>query len=431
MRVGRSSYSRRELLRVALGTGAACLAASLGCRRSRQRAEEARPKPGGSARYFVFLFLSGGHDTVFTTDPKRAGEVDRRVTLPSENQIVEAGGLRLGPHFAPLQPWASRMTILNGVQVGTANHETGFKQFFRLKSNTISHVPTALDVIGLHRDQSPLGAIYLNLSHRVLHSPAYFGTADRFYYGPANVFEEAEAAEPEELRAAASALREEAQALARRPRSRQAEVTASAMRDVAAFFERMRELPPLTVDKVSDDYVAQSMSAGLERAAWILEHDLARCVGVDLGLLGWDTHIGNEVKQAEMNGNFVRYLASFLRQLEVRRNRNGTLLDNTVVVCGSDLGRFPQVNDMLGKDHLPQTAFFFFGPGFARGRAFGRTGPRMESLPISYKTGEPAKDGRIVGLDDVGATVLALAGLEPDRYGYAGKRLEFLLDSAT
>jgi hypothetical protein len=84
---------------------------------------------------------------------------------------------------------------------------------------------------------------------------------------------------------------------------------------------------------------------------------------------------------------------------------------------------------MLGKDHLPQTSFVFAGPGIRGGKTFGKTGRRMEGLPIAYKTGDPAAAGRVPFLDDVGATLLHLAGIDPERYGYSGKVCEFLLDS--
>src|SRR5690606_33440261 len=132
------------------------------------------------------------------------------------------------------------------------------------------------------------------------------------------------------------------------------------------------DVPPMAVTARSTDYVAQSMAESLDRALWLIEHDLCCGVVVDVGLLGWDTHIRNEAKQGEMNGHFARFFDDYLTELHARRNRHGILAQRTVTIGGAELGRFPRQNDMLGKDHLPQTSFLFAGPGLGAGRSFGR-----------------------------------------------------------
>lgn len=419
--------TRRDIVKLALGTGAWLAGTALGC--GGKRPPPPAPAAAGRPRYWVLILLSGGHDTLYTTDPKTAGDVDEIVTLPQENRIVTAGELRLGPHFAPLERWASKLTILNGVQVGTVNHDTGQKQFFHLKTNIVDGMPSALDVIATRRDGPPLGVAYLNLSARVMHSPAYFGTADPFYFGKSDVFEQVARARPDELSTLAKVLRRQAGDLGRRgPGWREAEQTAVYLKEVADFFERVATVPPLVSAGRSTDYVTQTMAEGLERALWLIEHDLCCGVVLDLGLLGWDTHIRNESKQGEMNGNFARFFDEYLAELHDRKNRHGVLAQQTVTVVGSELGRFPHQNDMLGKDHLPQTSFLLAGPGLRAGRSFGRTGRRMEGLPIAFRNGDPAEAGRVPLLDDLGATLLHLAGLDPERSGYRGKVCDFLLD---
>lgn len=375
------------------------------------------------------ILLSGGHDTLYTTDPKVARDVDSIVTLPTANEIAATGDLRFGAHFAPLARWAGELSVVNGIQVRTVNHDTGQKQFFHLKTNIADMMPTALDVIASHRADQPLGVAYLNMSSRIMHSPAYFGTADEFYYGKGNVFDQVERATPQELATLAGALRRQAGDLGSRAAGwREAEQTQVYLREVADFFERVATVPPLVTSQRSDDYVAQSMSEALERTLWLLENDLCCGVVLDLGVLGWDTHVQNEMKQAEMNGYFVKFFDDYLSDLRARKNRHGLLADNTVTVVGSELGRFPRQNEMLGKDHLPQTSFLITGPGIRKGASFGATGRRMEGLEVSYLDGKIAAAGRVPVLDDIGATLLRHAGLEPDRYGYSGQVCEFLLD---
>jgi len=421
--------SRRDVLRLALGTGAWLAGSSLACdRKRRPEVVASTPRP----RYWVLMLLSGGHDTLYTTDPKTASEVDIIVTVPTENKLVTAGDLRFGPHFAPLSRWGTKLSMLNGVQVRTVNHETGQKQFFHLKTNIADAIPSALDIIATRRSGQPLGVAYINLSSRVMHSPAYFGTADKFYFGDGDVFDEVARAGPDKLAVLAKVYRQQASELGKSARGwREAEQSRAYLAEVADFFERVADVPPLGPRERSTDYVAQSMAKSLDRALWLIENDLCCGVVVDLGLLGWDTHIRNEAKQAEMNGNFVELFDDYLAGLHARKNRHGSLAESTLTVVGSELGRFPHQNDMLGKDHLPQTSLLFAGPGIRAGRSFGRTGPRMEGLPIAYRTGDRAEAGRVPLLDDVGTTLIHLAGLDPERYGYTGRVCEFLLDGAT
>ena len=417
-------------MKLALGTGAWLAGASLGCsgkrRPERTTADSIRP------RYWVLILLSGGHDTLYTTDPKAEKDVDSIVTLPTENKVVTAGELRFGPHFAPLSRWASELTVLNGVQVRTVNHDTGQKQFFHLKTNIVEAMPSALDIIATRRNGQPLGVAYINLSSRIMHSPAYFGTADQFFYGKGDVFEQISRARPEELAALAKTPRHQAGNIGRSGAGwREAQQTAVYLREVADFFEHVAKVPTLLASERSTDYVAQSMSESLDRALWLIEHDLCSGVVLDLGVFGWDTHIRNETKQAEMNGNFAKFFDDYLTDLHARKNRHGSLAQQTVTIVGSELGRFPRQNEMLGKDHLPQTSFVFAGPGIRPGKSFGRTGRRMEGLPISYANGDLAEAGRVPFLDDIGATMLHLAGLDPERYGHSGRVCEFLLSGTS
>ncbi|MEO8699413.1 MAG: DUF1501 domain-containing protein [Kofleriaceae bacterium] len=413
--------TRRDIVKL----GAGWLAASLlGCNKPVSRAVPANDR----TRYWVLILLSGGHDTIYTTDPKTTGDVDAMVTLPTDNQITDTV-VRFGPHFAPLARWAPKVAVLNGVQVRTANHDTGQRQFFHLKTNIVDGMPTVLDAIATRRTGQPLGVASINLSSRVMHSPSYIGTADKFYFGDADIFDQIARANPQELAALAKVYRAQAGTVGRSGASwRESATTTRYLREVADFFERVADVPPLVSRERSSDYVAQSMAESLDRALWLIENDLTTGVILDLGLLGWDTHIRNESKQREMSGNFATYLDDFFTQLHARKNAHGVLADRTVSVVGSELGRFPRQNDMLGKDHLPQTSFMFMGPGIRGGRVFGKTGKQMEGLPISYSTGDVAASGRVPLLDDVGTTLLRLAGMDPERYGYGGRACEFLLD---
>src|SRR5262249_21743709 len=136
--------SRRDLLKTGL---AAAIASALVARPRRARADlPARPR---GPRYFCSIFLSGGVDAIYTTSPKRRADVESWVDVPyAPSAIVEAGSLRLGPHLASFAPLASRLAILNGVQVHTANHNTGAEQFVRMRTRTRPEMPPIFQLIG-------------------------------------------------------------------------------------------------------------------------------------------------------------------------------------------------------------------------------------------------------------------------------------------
>src|SRR5690606_21120600 len=117
-------------------------------------------------------------------------------------------------------------------------------------------------------------------------------------------------------------------------------------------------------------------------------------------------HIANAERQLRMNAAFVTHFRRFLDALAATQGAHGPLAEQTLVVAGSDLGRFPRLNDMQGKDHLPQTSFFFAGPGLSTGKAFGGTGKSMQGLALDLATGATAKGTHRPYLDDVGTTIL-------------------------
>src|SRR5687768_8729568 len=95
----------------------------------------------------------------------------------------------------------------------------------------------------------------------------------------------------------------------------------------------------------------------------------------------------------------------------------------------SEVGRFPRLNTLLGKDHFPEAPAFFFVAGInsGAGTTFGRTDKRMAAVPVSLKSGRDVSvGGTQLTLDDVGATMLRMAGLKPELYGYTGRLLEFV-----
>ena len=394
-----------------------------------------RPAVKGAPRYVIRIHTMGGMDPVVMTDPKTRREVESWVDIPYESQkIADVGGVPLGPLFAPMKSWSTPLTFLNGVAVGVANHETGLLYASRFRRFATEQTPSLFDILGAHRDGQPLGSVSLNGAVAQQYTPTghWFGTGSS-WFGPhqKDLFAHLDASDPDDLRRMAVVLRAEAKQMA--AASSAPGATIAALNDCAALFERLPSVPPFKLETWPGDDL-RSQTLNLQRALWLLENDLTAGIFVNVGDKGiWDNHFDVTASQAEATGLLVPRLEKFLSELEKRRNSHGTLAENTLVVMASELGRFPRMNEMQGKDHFPETFYAFSGPWFPSGegkwRVFGQTDTRMAAKPVDLGTGLAKSGGHVVTLDDVGCTMLHLAGLDPELFGYTGAVLPFLLRS--
>lgn len=385
----------------------------------------ARPTgPLKGPRYVVMLFLRGGVDGVYTTDPKSRADVGPKVDVPYDaNQIVDAGGLQFGPHWKKLARWAPQMAVLRGVQVRTANHESGALQVLRMKTAVSPNMPALLDIIGQHREQ-PLASVTMGRTSSLEHSQGAFG-------GPTGDSEKTVVDALDGLGAGdfdllSRTYRRHAEQIPQWHKTGAAAHTRDHLDQAAAFFERMKTVAPFKEEQWRG---TDNIARDLQRTLWLLENDLTRGVFVKV-FLDWDSHYNNARKQTQASGAWVAVADRFFDELGKRKNAFGNLASQTMVVMGSELGRFPLLNTNLGKDHFPETTFTFMGPhinsGAGKGISFVPTGKSMEGLKVSLKTGAPDASGDHVFLDDIGTTMLATVGLNPALYGYRGRRLSFL-----
>jgi hypothetical protein len=117
---------------------------------------------------------------------------------------------------------------------------------------------------------------------------------------------------------------------------------------------------------------------------------------------GWDTHWNHYPRmREELMPGLDMALAGLIRDLDARG-----LLDDTLVLCLSEHGRTPRLNNAQGggRDHWSEAySCLFAGGGIARGRVVGRTdrhAAHVAERPVSPK--------------DVLATVYHLLGIDPE-----------------
>ena len=101
-------------------------------------------------------------------------------------------------------------------------------------------------------------------------------------------------------------------------------------------------------------------------------------------------------------------------------------IDETGILICSEVGRFPIINKLNGKDHFPVVSAMLLGPGLQPG-TFGGTDNLMSTMLISKKTGLPSRDATELTLDDLGRTLAAWYGLDAqESTNFHGDVLDFL-----
>ena len=123
-----------------------------------------------------------------------------------------------------------------------------------------------------------------------------------------------------------------------------------------------------------------------------------RCVEVTLD--GWDTHANNHEGCREQLQTLDPALAALLADLKQRG-----LFQRTVVLCGGEFGRTPNINRLEGRDHWPHGfSMALAGGGIRGGSVVGATDPEG-----GKEVQDPCK------VADVHATVLTALGLDPQK----------------
>jgi Protein of unknown function (DUF1501) len=129
---------------------------------------------------------------------------------------------------------------------------------------------------------------------------------------------------------------------------------------------------------------------------------------VEIRQPGWDHHTNLHNGLIEQSRRVDRPTAALLADLKARG-----LLEDTLVLFGSEFGRLPTSQGADGRDHnITGYSMFMTGAGVKNGFSYGATD----------ELGMAAVDGRM-HINDLHATLLALMGLDHEQltYRYAGR----------
>jgi len=433
--------SRRNLLRVAgAGFGHLALAGILGSLAQKAGAQEAKnsnplapkqPQLPAKAKRVIFLFQEGAMSSVDTFEYKPELEKRNGKSGPGGGTIT-ASRFKFkqygesGAHFSELLPniatHADDLCFLRGLYTDTPAHPQAVVQLHTGSANAALTRPSwgSWLLYGLGTDNQNLpGYITIN-------PPIAFGGAANYgsaflpaYYQGTSITDQGylpnlKAASEKDLESQQldyiQGLNHE---LASSPGA------PDAVDGIIKSYElgfRMQDSVPELLDiskepqHVLDAYGVKPGPEGSFARQCLMARRLSeagvRFVEIRQG--GWDHHTNLHNGLIEQSRMIDQPTSALLADLKQRG-----LLDDTLVVFGSEFGRLPTSQGADGRDHnITGYAMFLAGAGIKKGFSYGATD----------EIGMTAVDGRM-HINDLHATLLALMGIDHEQltYRYAGR----------
>lgn len=192
----------------------------------------------------------------------------------------------------------------------------------------------------------------------------------------------------------------------------------AAMRSRAAAYQaaqlRARDLKSLS--GVMDWSSGTDLSAQVDLAVDALSLGVSRCAMLSSGYM-WDTHSDNDDGQSTNFEALFSNLVDLMDKLSAAPGHVAhSMADETLVVVLSEMGRTPQLNTNDGKDHWPYTSAMLVGPRITGNRVVGAFDHYYYGRRIDRSTGELSDQGHDLNVEELGATLLLAAGIDPNEH---------------
>lgn len=397
--------TRRSLLRASLLTPPAIWARGLG----------AADQP--FERKFLFLYADGGWDTTAAFDPHFGVE---SVDMEEDAEEGVVGGITYtaGPARAQLtrflERWGERTCFVNGLDAHTVGHGSA-KEFTLTGAGGATTPDWATILASTSRREYPMPFV-------VLSGPAFAGgrgevvvrasagtlmaLMDHSLTGSVDVSTAPFLPTTDRLIDAFVAERAAAWETARDGGEGGARARA-----FTSSQQRIAELDARALE-VNFDTSSMNMRYQAKNAIELFRLDLARCAMIAVDGY-WDTHTSNQTQGSQIDDLFGALDDLVETLARTPGSVAPTLLHEVTVVALSDFGRTPTQNGSAGKDHWPYGSALLVGSGVNGDRRVGYTDDSLISQPIDLETGEPDSGGDIPGVENLGAALLLLGGLDP------------------
>jgi hypothetical protein len=376
----------------------------------------------GPARRLVLVLVQGGWDTTYAIDPKPGvGGVDG-----PDGAVQQFHGLDVLTHAARpsvgnfFDAWGDRCAIVRGVSVASVAHPDCTR---RILTGVLDDTAPDVAAIAAARLAPDFPAPYLILGRTAFSGPygalsARTGSANQIVtlLDPKVTFPAMGAP----LLPLVPTDAEEALIRAHVELRAERELAAAAgSRRVQDFLDSLPRGDMLReLAEVGDLELTRTFDTQIKLAVDALSRGLCHSVQLESG--DWDTHTGNDA-QGPRHEALFKSLAALMQSLSAAK-----LLDDTVVVVASEMGRTPRLNAAQGKDHWPVTSALVLGAGVAGGRVVGATTDALDAAPVDFTTGAVDPKGRPIAYADLAAGLLQHVGVDPSEFIPTGAPLDAL-----
>lgn len=399
------------------------------------RLGRARRPSGSPERRFLFVIAKGGWDTTMVFTPCFDNPL---VDMEPDATLAEAGGLAFVDHEDRpgvrtfFESWGDRAAVINGMEVRSVTHERCERLLLTgAGSNDADDWPTLIAASSTEA---------LLMPHLVVYGSAFASSFTSQVVRLGNNGQLPDLLSGDALERSHLSLRPFTEGIDARVdefvRRRVAAGAASAGRGRAqtvlegygTALDTLDELAALSGElnlAPSDAGCTRDPAQDAMSVFECFERGLSRCGMVQYDGWcgeGWDTHSNND-KQSTHFELLFEGLNTIMADLATRSSPSGgALIDEVTVVVLSEMGRHPQLNGGGGKDHWTYTSAMLVGAGVRGGQVVGELDEGFMGRPVHLGTGAPDAAGTSLVPAHLGATLLALADVDPGDFLPGGEQ---------
>lgn len=364
--------------------------------------------------FWIFVNAEGGWDPTSLCDPKGrvSEEQENPVNRYFDYQIGSSGPFRYAPfgdHKAFFDKYASKLLVINGINVGTNSHDTGKRNTWSGKSEGMYPAIGAV-IAGAYAPEKAMSFLsnggYDHTASLV--APSRSGGQDNLerlaQFNRPRINDERyeyNMDETEDLISSMMAERHqkyEENATLPLEKNKRSTLFMSSTED--SEIRLLKDFLP--ADDISNNSLYQQARLGL--AAY--KANLSIAMTVTRG--GFDTHSNHDASHVPRLTEILTGIDHIMQEAERME-----IADNVIIVVGSDFGRTPSYNSNNGKDHWPITSMMMMGKGIAGNRVVGRTTDQHSAMSINLETFEPDEsNGEVITPADIHYHLRKLAGVE-------------------
>ena len=446
--------SRRSFLNRSLIVGGAAGLSSIGGLGALQSLAHAgagyRPW-GPKQRFFIFVYFSGGWDTLLSLDPRdprdfHMGNLSDTLIQPAYDVLDDPGhlvdiqvassGVTFGPYMGDLVNHADRLAVIRGMSMDTLTHEAGRRRFLtgKVPSGLLARGSSAATWLASQLGNTQLiPQISVNVESYNVDQPTYASALKvsnvpdlvRALEPAPSALGELEERQIDELLAQAALCDyAEASPLWQSGEGSRLGVTSMIEAQLAGHFDFQANDPAM--EAIRDRYGIGATGANALRtpeaqaamAVTAVTSGISRVVSIRANQTSLDTHYDewatDQGPRQERGFNAIARMVEDLSEREFG-DTGASWLDHTTIVGFSEFSRTARLNANGGRDHALTNACLLIGGGIKGGQAIGRSSDvGLMPTKTNLQTGLPDEGGEVIKPEHVIRTLLVESGISED-----------------